>query len=313
MIEVDDEGLTNSKKQPLLRLRSFAKPPTSWDDSLQSEGSPIIKGSKFATSTPKPFDTKLSKVPSGPTTVVDLTEISEKGETLIKPGIRKVVDPSYASALKGKFKTVVLPSNFKGKQFISVKNITNNYNVVNTPGKSVSPSGSKTFIRLPGQSISHINNPRKPVQVRVNSIPDEIQKKLIDKSSMKSTQILPKPSVKPIYYQQTSNPNVFTNPEGQTVRMRTIVPNPEAKVMKVLNLNETRKLSIKPLQTHRVVNKALMSPNNQLNPKKIQIGPRIDHQYSKQIVNNVVRIMKPGPLPGEQNFQSVLSDRLVKK
>ncbi|XP_033227590.1 death domain-associated protein 6-like isoform X2 [Belonocnema kinseyi] len=338
VIEVDEEASSSSKKQPILRLRSFAKPPTSWDDSLQPEGSPniktspnikstptfkgspiikgspVTKGANFATSTPKPLESKVNKVSPGPT-FVDLTDISDT----LKPGIRRVTDAGYVSALKGKFKTVVVPSNFKGKQIISVKNITNNYNVVNAPGTSATKSASKTTIRLPGQSSTAHMNPRKPGQIRVNKVPEDVQRKLMEKNSFKSAQIVPKPGARPVYYQPTSNPNIFTNPEGQSVRLKTIVPNPEAKIMKVLSLNEARKVSITPLQKHRV-SKVLMSPKgsqsgNSLSPKKIQIGSRIDHQYSKKIVNNVVRIMNPTPTPapGEQNYHSTFSDRQFNK
>lgn len=292
VIDIDDES--NVDKQPLLRLRSFAKPPTSWKDS-QGEGSSsqvkrvipttptVIR--KFATSTPKvPVTTKSSPA------IVDLT--SEKKNESPSKILRKPLDPATLTSVKKKFKTVMLPSNFKGKQIISVKNITNNYNVVNGSGNSeIIPrvltsvshklsDGSQTIIRIPSQTPSHLK-PRVPVQMRVNKVPDKVV----------PMQILPKSiGNKQIIYQ--SNGKIL-NPMGKIVRVKTIVPNNDSKVMKVLSLNEAQLATI---QKHRMAQRvALNSNSNQSNnqPQIKQGIAREDHQYSKKIVNNIVRIIKP--------------------
>lgn len=257
VIDIDDES--NVDKQPLVRLRSFAKPPTSWKDS-QGDGSTLLKKyvtlteklsptatpiiRKFVTSTPKACIIKTSSLSSSPSSsslsspaLVDLT--SEKK------------DDSKLSTIN-KSKTVMLPSNFKGKQIISVKNITNNYNV------------------------------------RVNQVPDKIIPMKVVPKTVNSNQIV---ANNKIIYHSSGNGKIL-NPLGKIVRLK-LPQNSEAKVMKVLNLNEaTKKVSmvIPVVQKPRVT---LKLNSNQLSNEQASKISRYDHQYSKKIVNNIVRIIKP--------------------
>ncbi|XP_043475441.1 bromodomain-containing protein DDB_G0270170-like [Leptopilina heterotoma] len=260
VIDIDDES--NVDKQPLVRLRSFAKPPTSWKDS-QGDGSTLLKKyvtiteklsptttpiiRKFVTSTPKActiLKASSSSSSSASPALVDLT--SEKK------------DESKLSTTINKSKTVMLPSNFKGKQIISVKNITNNYNV------------------------------------RVNQVPEKIIPMKVIPKTVNSNQIV---GNKQIIYHSNGNGKIL-NPLGKIVRLK-IPQNSDTKVMKVLNLNEaTQKVSMvipmKPIvQKPRVTQKHPINSNsNQVNEQASKIS-RYDHQYSKKIVNNIVRIIKP--------------------
>ena len=357
VIEILGNDPFKVNKQPVLRLRSFAKPPNSWEDSLQSESSQINKMPKV-TSTPKSSTSRVS--PSSG--IVDLTSDIENNSTLKTHLTRKVIDPSTVAALKSKFKTVVVPKNFKGKQIISVKNITNNYNVVNTPGNpginseqvitSVSqkpPDNSRTIIRIPSQNPLHLSS-RKAVQMRINKLPDKGQRQIIsiqrgkvnEKTTTKSLTILPNGNGT-VFLQGASMPysNIFANQKGQVVRVKTIVPNPESKIMKVLNLNDAQKVSITPLHKHVIINKIISShtretPNlksNQLNlkgnqqrsnqqiPRNILPSPKknqsttnnsnttqsLSKTNSQRIASNIVRIIKPG----EQNDQNILSGQPI--
>ncbi|KAK2584020.1 hypothetical protein KPH14_006476 [Odynerus spinipes] len=97
------------ENKPLLRVRSFAKPPTTWEDNKQR--SQVVE------------DIAIKEV-------IDLTSEIPKAnieapQFAIKIG-NKVVP------LQSKYNTVVIPANLAGKSVISVKNITNNYVKLNT-------------------------------------------------------------------------------------------------------------------------------------------------------------------------------------
>ncbi|XP_051153933.1 protein PFC0760c-like isoform X2 [Leptopilina boulardi] len=284
VIDIDDD---NADKQPLLRLRSFAKPPTSWKDSQGSSGdssmqlkkhhtspTPVIR--KFVTSTPK--ISSSSSVTKLSPTLVDLT--SEK----------KDESPLKTSTVTKKFKTVMLPPNFKGKQIISVKNITNNYNVVNGPGNE-----------LPARVLTS-------VRMRVNQVPDKIMpvqvlpKSIVGKQLVANKQIV---GNKQIIYQSNGNQKIL-NPLGKIVRVKSVMPtNNDMKVIKMIN--ETQKVSTTTSSTTTpVVQKQRVAQTNSNEQIKF---PRYDHQYSKKIVNNIVRIIKPN----EQNLHQIDPNKVVRK
>lgn len=109
---VNEESTDNKpleEEKPLLRVRSFAKPPTTWEDVRE-------KADKSSTgeSTSKALNS------SG---IIDLTaEVPNETPTLAQCTIQ--IGSKVLPLVKGKYKTLVIPT---GKSIINVKNITNNY------------------------------------------------------------------------------------------------------------------------------------------------------------------------------------------
>lgn len=149
MLLDNDCDETSGGSKPLLRVRSFAKHPTTWEDSKQ----------------------KFQNAGNGATKeVIDLTN---------DVAITKVEVPNFkiqAAILPSKntYKTLVIPADLASKSIINVKNITNNYLKVNpkniTANKSnikslsvvkqvVDVSSVNTIIHLPNSSdLQNTNN-----------------------------------------------------------------------------------------------------------------------------------------------------------
>ena len=99
----------SEEEKPLLRVRSFAKPPTTWEDVREK-----IDKSSTAESTSKTLNN---------TGIIDLTtEVPNENSTLAQCTIQ--IGSNVLPLMKGKYKTLVIPA---GKSIINVKNITNNY------------------------------------------------------------------------------------------------------------------------------------------------------------------------------------------
>ncbi|XP_018355513.1 PREDICTED: putative uncharacterized protein DDB_G0267840 isoform X2 [Trachymyrmex septentrionalis] len=143
--KVMDEAIANmpnneqpeEEKKPLLRVRSFAKPPRTWQDNQH----------KIDKTAPK----NAPKVANQIKEIVDLTN-----EGTVKPIATKcAVQLGNKVVPIVKRHTVFLPSN----NIINVKNITNNYLKVNTrTGQIIAPvhdiRTKGTIIRLPVQTTS---------------------------------------------------------------------------------------------------------------------------------------------------------------
>lgn len=141
---VMDEAIENilndeqseKEKRPVLRLRSFAKPPTTWEDNQHK--------------TDKTAQENAPKVANQIKEIVDLTnEVTAKSPPVVTKCTIQLGNKIVPIV---KRQTVLIPAN---RNIISVQNITNNYLRVNTrTGQIIAPvrdlpiRGS-TIIRLP--------------------------------------------------------------------------------------------------------------------------------------------------------------------
>ncbi|XP_011054618.1 PREDICTED: MATH and LRR domain-containing protein PFE0570w-like isoform X2 [Acromyrmex echinatior] len=181
MKKVMDEAIANmpnneqleDEKKPLLRVRSFAKPPRTWQDNQHK--------------TDKTAPKNAPKVANQIKEIVDLTN-----EGTVKPIATKcAVQLGNKVVPIVKRHTVFLPSN---SNIISVKNITNNYLKVNTrTGQIIAPVHDirtrGTIIRLPVQTTSQSQLQNTNVTNEV-SLKGKTVLKIVPTKSI----ILPKPS-----------------------------------------------------------------------------------------------------------------------
>lgn len=159
------------EEKPLLRVRSFAKPPTTWEDVREK-----IDKSSTDESTSKTLNS------SG---IIDLTaEVPNETSTLAQCTIQ--IGSNVLPLVKGKYKTLVIPA---GKSIINVKNITNNYvrlnsrdvntsnliksqngRIITSVHQAVGISRGSTIVRLPSTvSTNHqtnASNQTKNVQIK---------------------------------------------------------------------------------------------------------------------------------------------------
>lgn len=153
------ENQREEEKKPLLRVRSFAKPPTTWEvDSRQK----IVKTAQE----------NASKVTNQLKEVVDLTnEVTVTNKT--SPVTKCTIQLGDKVVPVVKSQRLIIPTN---KNIISVQNITNNYLKVNTrTGQIIAPVrdvSSSTIIRLPSAqtTVTRQNQPQNPVTAR-NEVP----------------------------------------------------------------------------------------------------------------------------------------------
>lgn len=137
----NDDEQAKEEKKPVLRLRSFAKPPTTWEDSQH-------KLDKIA----------QENVPKVTNQIKEIVDLTNEGPAKPSPVIAKKCAVQLGDKVLPivKHQTVVIPTH---RNIISVQNITNNYLKVNTrTGQIIAPvrdiRGS-TIIRLPSiQSTS---------------------------------------------------------------------------------------------------------------------------------------------------------------
>lgn len=152
------ENQREEEKKPLLRVRSFAKPPTTWEvDSRQK----IVKIAQE----------NASKAPNQLKDVVDLTN-----DAINKPlpVINKTLPLTKCTIQLGnkilplvKSQRLLIPSN---RNIISVKNITNNYLKVNT--QSGQTPKRDICVQLPSAQTdtTRQNQPQNPIIMR-NEVP----------------------------------------------------------------------------------------------------------------------------------------------
>lgn len=170
------------EKKPLLRVRSFAKPPRTWQDNQHK--------------TDKTAQKNAPKVVNQIKEIVDLTN-----EGTAKPVTKCAVQLGNKVVPLVKRHTVTfIPSS---SNIISVKNITNNYLKVNTrTGQIIAPvhdiRTGATIIRLPVQTTgqSQLQNTNLTNEV---SLKGKRVLKIVPTKSI----ILPKPSVVPSVSKQT--------------------------------------------------------------------------------------------------------------
>lgn len=154
------ENQREEEKKPLLRVRSFAKPPTTWEvDSRQK----IIKIAQE----------NASKVTNQLKEVVDLTN-----EAINKPApvTNKTPPVTKCTIQLGnkvvpvvKSQRLLIPTN---RNIISVQNITNNYLKVNTQTGQIIAPVRDICVRLPSAqtATTRQNQPQNPITVR-NEVP----------------------------------------------------------------------------------------------------------------------------------------------
>lgn len=179
------------EKKPVLRLRSFAKPPTTWEDNQH----------KIDKTTQKKVTTL--KIANQVKEVVDLTN---EGTTKL-PIITNCSVQLGEKIIPIVKRQLVIPRN---KNIISVQNITNNYLKVNTrTGQIIAPvrdirTGS-TIIRLP---IQNINRQSQSQNVNAITVRNEIPLKkneILKIIPQKSVIISKKSTVKPVSKQMDVN------------------------------------------------------------------------------------------------------------
>ncbi|XP_076749778.1 daxx-like protein [Xylocopa sonorina] len=169
VVKGEEEEKEEEEGKPLLRVRSFAKPPTTWEDVQEK----VVEYNK---------DESVSKT-SIEEVVIDLTEDSPKENFTVHQCGSIQIGSKVLPIMKGNYKTVVVPAT---KSIINVKNITNNYvrlnskNVDSTKpvrlesGQIVSPqyvigksSKSRTTIHLPTNSPTNQQTKQKSTIVQI--------------------------------------------------------------------------------------------------------------------------------------------------
>lgn len=149
------ENQWEEEKKPLLRVRSFAKPPTTWEvDSRQK----IVKIAQE----------NASKITNQLKEVVDLTN-----EAINKPAPVTKTSPVTKCTIQLGNKVVpvvknqrlLIPSN---RNIISVQNITNNYLKVNTQTGQIIAPVRDICVRLPSAqtATTRQNQSQNPITVR---------------------------------------------------------------------------------------------------------------------------------------------------
>lgn len=134
---VSSEKQQEEEKKPLLRVRSFAKPPTTWEDGRHK--------AERAAQENNPKITNQTK------DVIDLTNESSANKPA--PVVAKCaiqLGDKVVPVVKAKRQTLVIPS---GSNIISVQNITNNYlKIDRRTGQIIAPMNDirgSTIIRMP--------------------------------------------------------------------------------------------------------------------------------------------------------------------
>ncbi|XP_011141623.1 probable GPI-anchored adhesin-like protein PGA55 isoform X2 [Harpegnathos saltator] len=155
---LDDVSITDTSddkdetKKPLLRVRSFAKPPTTWDDERNKMGK----------------EENVPKITSQNKDVIDLTDESnvtaESAPSAAPPVLGKcAIQLGKVVPLVKTHQTLMLPP---GSNIINVQNITNNYlkldvrtGEIIAPACSAQPSG---IIHVPSTQIATVRQDQSP-------------------------------------------------------------------------------------------------------------------------------------------------------
>lgn len=169
---IPNDEQPEEEKKPLLRLRSFAKPPMTWEDSQHK------------------MDKTQGNTPKVTNQIKEIDDLTNEGTTKAPPVITKCAVQVGDKVVPIVKQTLVIPAN---RNIINVQNITNNYLKVNTrTGQIIAPvrdiRGS-TIIRLPSiQSTS-----RQSQLQSVNAI--AVRKEVPLKANETILRIIPKKSI----------------------------------------------------------------------------------------------------------------------
>ncbi|XP_011864063.1 PREDICTED: glutamic acid-rich protein-like [Vollenhovia emeryi] len=169
------------EKKPVLRLRSFAKPPTTWEDSQH-------KINKTSQDLPK----KVNLVKE----IVDLTNEGTSKSSSVITKCAFQVGNKVVPIVKHQ---LVIPAS---RSIISVKNITNNYLKVNPrTGEIIAPIRAPTIIRLPPikQNANQQSQPQNVNTIAVrHQVPLKGNETIVRIIPKKSVIISKKPIVQPV-------------------------------------------------------------------------------------------------------------------
>ncbi|CAL7949266.1 unnamed protein product [Xylocopa violacea] len=168
-VKREEEEKEEEEGKPLLRVRSFAKPPTTWEDVQEK----VVEYNK---------DESVSKKLIDKDVIIDLTQDSPKENFTVRQCGSIQIGSKVLPIVKSNYKTVVMPA---AKSIINVKNITNNYVRLNSKndstnsvrlesGQIVSPqyvidrsSKSRTTIHLPTNSPASQQTKQKSTIVQI--------------------------------------------------------------------------------------------------------------------------------------------------
>lgn len=167
---IPSENQQEEKKKPVLRVRSFAKPPTTWEDGRH-------KAEKTA-------QENIQKVTNQTKDLIDLTNESNANRST--PVVTKCtlqLGNRVVPLVKSNRQTLVLPS---GSNIISVQNITNNYlKVDKRTGQIIAPANDirgPTIIQVPSTqttTTARQNQPQSTNAVAVKGDMSQALKKTI--------------------------------------------------------------------------------------------------------------------------------------
>lgn len=172
----ETEEAEEAEEKPLLRVRSFAKPPITWKDGQEKVGESNENEDTLKTLTAK--------------NVIDLTQ-----DITQENSVRTI---QVIPIVKGNCKTFVIPT---GKSIINVKNITNNYVKLNTKNmdlSNVTKLGSGQIISLPQAidkntkftSINNISSNLVNQKTNINQIQNSQTKQKIPSFVLQSNQMI---------------------------------------------------------------------------------------------------------------------------
>jgi len=152
---IPNDEQAEGEKKPLLRLRSFAKPPTTWEDQHKTD---------------KTARENASEVTNEDKEIVDLTN---EGTAKEEPVVSKCAVQLGNKVIPIVKRTLLIPTN---RNIISVQNITNNYLKVNTrTGQIIAPVRDicgPTIIRLP--TIQTTSQQSQSQNVNVKNVKNEV-------------------------------------------------------------------------------------------------------------------------------------------
>lgn len=218
MLTVDtssDKPVDEATKKPLLRVRSFARPPTTWDDGRQ------IK------TTGKTVQENMPKITSQNKDVIDLTDESNVNESTPTAPTTPVVAKRAIQLsgkmvpLKTKHQTLVLPS---GGNYICVQNTTNNYLKVDMrTGEIIAPVRdvqTPTIIRMPSTqtaSVRQVQLQNASITTTTNEAPTKRSETIL--------RIIPKKT----FVVKTSEAQVI--PKAQVISKAQVIPKTQVRVL----------------------------------------------------------------------------------
>jgi len=174
---IPNDEQTEEEKKPLLRLRSFAKPPTTWEDQHKTD---------------KTARENVSGVTNQDKEIVDLTN---EGTVKEQPVVSKCAVQLGNKVIPIVKRTLLIPAN---RNIISVQNITNNYLKVNTrTGQIIAPVRDicgPTIIRLPAIQTTSQQSQSQNVNVKNVNVKNVVKNEVPLKGK-EILRIIPKNSI----------------------------------------------------------------------------------------------------------------------